>query len=232
MGKSNLNKAFKAARETFNWKLFEILILVAITTFPKVILSNIIIVPPLMNESLYLLIKRVPFILVSISFHFILTFLLIELHNNRINNNDLGLVNIISIALGKVPKALPLLLLVTLLEILGFALAIIPGIIISVLFSFAYYIYYNENVTYLESIKRSKKLVMNNKGEVVGLAILVFLIRIATQILAGRLLGMIFTFPVFSTSFVNDIANSFCTIIALHYYYIISSSDEGESYGD
>jgi hypothetical protein len=227
MEKSNLNKAFKAAKETFNWKFIEILLFVAITTFPKVILSNIIVIPPITNEYLYLIIKRLPWFITSILFNYILTFLLIELHNNRINSNNIKVSNIISISLSKIPKALPLLLIVTLLEIFGFVLAIIPGIIISILFSFSYYIYYNEDSTYLESIKQSKKLVMKNKGEVVSLVILVFLIRTATQILAGRLLGMIFTFPVFSTGFVNDIANSFCIIAALHYYYMISSPDEG-----
>jgi len=144
MGISKGKQAFDAAKETFNWKFFDILVIVVIVVYPKLVLNNVVIRPAV--EGMNHFVNRILVCFPEYFFNLILTFMLIELHNYRIRKYDSNLLGIISKSLMKIPKVMPMFLVLAFLEIVGYYLAFFPGLIFGIIFWFAYYIFYDEEL--------------------------------------------------------------------------------------
>lgn len=100
-------------------------------------------------------------------------------------SESLNIAETFKVGLKKYWKFLFLGLILLLIYILGFALLIVPGVIFSVWFTFARFILLDNNLTIMESLKKSKEMVSGNFFKVWGRLIVFGLFSILVQIVFG-----------------------------------------------
>jgi hypothetical protein len=120
--------------------------------------------------------------------------------------------------------------IIGILTVLGLVLFILPGIIVTVMFSLSVQVIMIERLGILESLRRSRRLVADRWGKTFAVIFLVFLITAVTYVIGG-IIGDLFVGPPSTlkwmiTSIVASIAQPLWPIALTHLYYSLLAKDK------
>lgn len=208
--------AFKEAVKTYNWKVIDIAVILAAIVLPELVLRNLV-VGRLASPLGSVLSSLMPLLFAGI-FNLWLWFSMFEIQNARFFHNELRIADVLVRSVKKVPRAIPIMIVVIIANVFGFALMLFPGLIAFVVFGYAYHVYYFDNEHELSALKYSARFVYDNGLDAVATVLIAGVVGLVGNYIVNLVFGNLSAHSIFLVTYFNGFIKAYCHLAVTEFY--------------